>query len=152
MHREGFQFYKPCKVLQPYIRYYWAFRSHRPMSVLTVPVGCPQIIFHKRTPLYIPELDVEQARLTVSGQVDFPARLCTDGDTEMIVVDGRILAPARFAALQLGGSGVRPRKSKSARIGGANFRLQRRCALCRSHRTLVIVAACSNDLPGRSIR
>ena len=86
MHREGFQFYKPCKLLQPYIRYYWAFRSHRPMSVLTVPVGCPQIIFHKRTPLYIPELDVEQARLTVSGQVDFPARLCTDGDTEMIVV------------------------------------------------------------------
>ena len=56
------------------------------MSVLTVPVGCPQIIFHKRTPLYIPELDVEQARLTISGQVDFPARLCTDGDTEMIVV------------------------------------------------------------------
>lgn len=86
MHREGFQFYKPCKLLQPYIRYYWAFRSHRPMSALTVPVGCPQIIFHKRTPLYIPELDVEQARLTVSGQVDFPARLCTDGDTEMIVV------------------------------------------------------------------
>lgn len=86
MHREGFQFYKSCKLLQPYIRYYWAFRSHRPMSVLTVPVGCPQIIFHKRTPLYIPELDVEQARLTVSGQVDFPARLCTDGDTEMIVV------------------------------------------------------------------
>ncbi len=56
------------------------------MNVLTFPIGCTQIIFHKQTPLYIPELNAMQDRLTVSGQVNFASHLCSDGNTEMIAV------------------------------------------------------------------
>ena len=86
MHPKDFQFYKPCQALQPYVRYYWAFRSDQMLNTLTFPIGCPQIIFHKKAPLYVPELDTCQHKLTVSGQVNYPAHLCTRGDTEMIVV------------------------------------------------------------------
>ena len=55
-------------------------------NVLTYPIGCPQIIFHKRSPLFVPELSASQHRFTISGQVGFPAHIASDGDTEMIVV------------------------------------------------------------------
>ena len=45
-----------------YVRYYWALESDEPFSVLTFPIGCPQIIFHKKTPLYIPELHNSQSQ------------------------------------------------------------------------------------------
>lgn len=54
-------------------------------DALTFPIGCPQIIFHKRSPLFVSELDVMQDSRTVSGQVTFPARLQAHGDVEMIV-------------------------------------------------------------------
>ena len=86
MFQEGFQFYKPCRLLQPYIRYYWVFRSSWLLKTLTFPIGCPQLIFHKGMPLYIPELGTRQSILTVSGQVNYPAHLYSEGETEMIVV------------------------------------------------------------------
>ena len=82
----NFQFYKPCKELQPYIRYYWVFKSNQPLNTLTFPIGCPQIIFHKQTPLYIPELRTVQSEFTVSGQVNYPSHFYADGNVEMIVV------------------------------------------------------------------
>lgn len=84
--QEDFKFYKPCKELQPYVRYYWVFKSNRLLNTLTFPIGCPQIIFHKRTPLYIPELKTSQSEFTISGQVNYHSHLCTDGNVEMIVV------------------------------------------------------------------
>lgn len=86
MVREDFRFYKPCVLLRPYVRYYWVFSSRRSLSALTFPIGCPQLIFHRRTPLYIRELAARQPRLAVSGQVNFPAHLQAEGDTEMVVV------------------------------------------------------------------
>ena len=86
MTREDFKFYKPCKLLQPYIRYYWVFKSNQPLNTLTFPIGCPQIIFHKQTPLYIPELKTAQSEFTISGQVNYPSHLYADGNVEMIVV------------------------------------------------------------------
>ncbi len=56
------------------------------MNTYTFPIGCPQIIFHKQDPLYIPELGTAQSRLTISGQVSFSSHLCADGKIEMIVV------------------------------------------------------------------
>ena len=82
----NFQFYKPCKELQPYVRYHWVFKSNQPLNTLTFPIGCPQIIFHKQTPLYIPELKTVQSEFTISGQVNYPSHLCADGNVEMIVV------------------------------------------------------------------
>ena len=41
--------------------------------------------FHKKTPLYIPELDKSQSQFTISGQVNFPAHIQSDGGLEMIV-------------------------------------------------------------------
>lgn len=67
------------------MRYYWVLESDEPFSVLTFPIGCPQIIFHKKTPLYIPELDKNQSQFTISGQVNFPAHIQSDGSLEMIV-------------------------------------------------------------------
>lgn len=78
--------FRPCEPLRPYVRYYWVLRSARAFRTLTFPIGCPQMIFHRRRPLYIPELEVSQPRLTLSGQVDFPSHVASDGDTEMIVV------------------------------------------------------------------
>ena len=86
MIQEAFIFYKPCKLLQPYVRYYWVFSSNQMPNTYTFPIGCPQIIFHKRTPLYIPELGTTQSKLTISGQVNFSSHLQADDDIEMIVV------------------------------------------------------------------
>ena len=77
--------YKPREELRPYVRYYWTLKSDEPFRVLTFPIGCPQIIFHRGTPLYIPELSSRQNKFTVSGQVNFPAHIASDGNTEMIV-------------------------------------------------------------------
>lgn len=85
MNQTNFRFYKPCKPLQPYVRYYWAFESDRPLSVLTFPIGCPQLIFHKKKTLYVPELGTWQASLAVSGQVNYPSHLCSEGNVEMLV-------------------------------------------------------------------
>lgn len=77
--------YRPREELRPYVRYYWVLESDKPFSVLTFPIGCPQMIFHKRTPLFIPELSSRQDKFTISGQVNFPAHIASDGDMEMIV-------------------------------------------------------------------
>ena len=76
---------QPREELRPYVRYYWVLESDEPFSILTFPIGCPQIIFHKKTPLYIPELDKSQSQFTISGQVNFPAHIQSDGSLEMIV-------------------------------------------------------------------
>ena len=86
MIQEEFKFYKPCKLLQLYVRYYWVFNSCQMMNTYTFPIGCPQIIFHKRTPLFVPEFGTMQDKLTISGQVNFSSHLQADGDVEMIVV------------------------------------------------------------------
>lgn len=85
MLQDGFKFFKPCRELRPYVRYYWAFKSSERLNALTFPIGCPQIIFHRKSPLRIPELGISQPRLAVSGQVNFPAHLCSKGDLEMVV-------------------------------------------------------------------
>ncbi len=77
---------KPCTELRPYVRYYWVLKSRQKFSVLTFPIGCPQIIFHRQSPLCIPELQTLQDKFTISGQVNFPANIASGGDTEMIVV------------------------------------------------------------------
>lgn len=81
----GLKVYRPSAALSRYVRYYWIMECHEPSKVLTFPIGCPQIIFHKRIPLFIPELGCAQNRFTVSGQVNFPAHVVSDGDTCMIV-------------------------------------------------------------------
>lgn len=77
--------YQPREELRPYVRYYWVLESDEPFSVLTFPIGCPQMIFHRRTPLLIPELYSRQDKFTISGQVNFPAHIASDGYVEMIV-------------------------------------------------------------------
>ncbi len=39
--------YRPREELRPYVRYYWVLKNDEPFSILTFPIGCPQIIFHK---------------------------------------------------------------------------------------------------------
>ncbi len=77
--------YQPREELRQFVRYYWVLESNEPFSILTFPIGCPQIIFHKKSPLYIPELDISQAQFTISGQVNFPAHIQSGGRLEMIV-------------------------------------------------------------------
>lgn len=77
--------YQPREELRTVVRYYWVLESNEPFSILTFPIGCPQIIFHRKTPLYIPELDKNQSNFTISGQVNFPAHIQSDGRLEMIV-------------------------------------------------------------------
>ena len=81
-----FTFYSPCKHQQSFIRYYWILNTNENLDVLTFPIGYPQLIFHRRTRFYIPELDSEHARFSISGQVNFPARIQSSGDIETIVV------------------------------------------------------------------
>ncbi|WP_369524133.1 DUF6597 domain-containing transcriptional factor, partial [Duncaniella muris] len=77
--------FQPKEELRPYVRYYWVLESDEPFSVQTFPIGCPQMIFHRRTPLFIPELSSRQDKFTISGQVNFPAHIASDGDMEIIV-------------------------------------------------------------------
>lgn len=76
---------RPREELRPYVRYYWTLDSDAPLDVLTFPIGCPQIIFHRGTPLYIPELDACQSAVTISGQVNFPAHIRSGGNLNMLV-------------------------------------------------------------------
>ena len=76
---------KPREELREYVRYYWVLESDEPFSVLTFPIGCTQMIFHRKTSLFIPELEKSQSNFTISGQVNFPAHLQSDGNLEMIV-------------------------------------------------------------------
>lgn len=82
----NFQFYLPCRLLRPFVKYYWVLQTDVMANVLTFPIGCPMIIFHKRSPLFIPELNVRQEPFTISGQVNFPSHLQPYGNLEMIVV------------------------------------------------------------------
>lgn len=81
-----FRYIVPNAQLQPFIRYYWIQNTNENLDVLTFPIGYPQLIFHRRTRFYIPELKSEQARFSISGQVNFPARIQSSGDVETIVV------------------------------------------------------------------
>lgn len=81
-----FRYILPGAQLQPFIRYYWIQNTNENLDVLTFPIGYPQLIFHRRTRFYIPELKSEQARFSISGQVNFPARIQSSGDVETIVV------------------------------------------------------------------
>ena len=83
---DGFRFYKPSPLLRDYVRYYWVFNSDQPIETYTFPIGCPQIIFHKRAALLIPELGTRQDRLTISGQVNFSSHIKAEESVEMIVV------------------------------------------------------------------
>ena len=80
------QFIQPSVQLQPYVRYYWILSCVENQNTLTFPIGCPQLIFHRQARFYIPELESEQARFSISGQVNFPARIQSSGDVETIVV------------------------------------------------------------------
>ncbi len=77
--------YQPREEVRLYVRYYWVLESDKPFSVLTFPIGCPQMIFHRRSPLFISELSSRQDKFTISGQVNFPAHIASDGDMEMVV-------------------------------------------------------------------
>lgn len=101
MTQEGFQIYKPCKALQAYVRYYWMFKNNQPLNVPTFPIGCPQLIFHKKKPLYIPELKSYQPILSISGQVNYPAHLSSDGNTNMITIVFQPYALAAFLHLPI---------------------------------------------------
>lgn len=81
-----FRYFSPCQELLPFIRYYWILNSNERVDTLTFPVGYSQLIFHRRNRFYIPELEAEQARFSISGQVNFPARIQSSGDVETIVV------------------------------------------------------------------
>lgn len=80
------QFIRPSVWLQQYVRYYWILNCDEKQDILTFPIGCPQLIFHRRARFYIPELESEQARFSISGQVNFPARIQSSGNVETIVV------------------------------------------------------------------
>ncbi len=71
---------KPREELRQYVRYYWIMERNEPFSVLTFPIGCPQIIFHRKNTLFIPETGNEQSNFTISGQVNFPAHICSGSD------------------------------------------------------------------------
>ena len=81
-----FRYFSPRQELQPFIRYYWILNADEDIDTLTFPIGCPQLIFHRWSRFYIPELKTEQARFSISGQVNFPARIQSSGDVETIVV------------------------------------------------------------------
>lgn len=84
--RNEFTLFLPCYALSSFVRYYWILRSRKKLSALTFPVGYPQLIFHRKNTLYIPELQAYQPRFAISGQVNFSATLQSTDDTEMIVV------------------------------------------------------------------
>ena len=81
-----FNFYTPCGGLHKFVRYYWILSSREELRALTFPVGYPQLIFHRKNTLYMPELKAFQPHFAISGQVNFPATLQSTDDTEMIVV------------------------------------------------------------------
>ena len=81
-----FKYILPNAQLQPFIRNYWILNTDENIDTLTFPIGCPQLIFHRRSRFYIPELKTEQARFSISGQVNFPAGIQSSDDVETIVV------------------------------------------------------------------
>lgn len=106
--------YKPSVPLRPYVRYYWVLESREAFSVLTFPIGCPQLIFHRGSPLYIPELDCHQSAFTVSGQVNFPAHIQSAGGLEMVVA---VFYPHTICMF----TGVSPSNFYNCEVSGHDF-------------------------------
>lgn len=48
MIQDSFQFYKPCKTLLPYIRYYWVFKSDQILNTFTFLLAVRKSYFTKR--------------------------------------------------------------------------------------------------------
>ena len=48
--------YQPREELRPYVRYYWVLESDEPFSVLTFPIGCPQMIFSRTLAAVYPRI------------------------------------------------------------------------------------------------
>lgn len=82
----GIDFYRPSEQLRQFIRYYWVLKTNENLDTLTFPIGCPQLIFHRLNRFYIEELDAQQARFSISGQTNFPARIQSSGEVDTIVV------------------------------------------------------------------
>lgn len=66
MIQEEFKFYKPCKLLQPYVRYYWVFKSNQLLNTFTFPYWLPSnhlsqaiTAVHSRTERYTRQIDYQ---------------------------------------------------------------------------------------------
>ncbi|MDO4319542.1 MAG: AraC family transcriptional regulator [Bacteroidales bacterium] len=74
----------PSPLLRPFVRYHWVMSTETPFRALTFPIGCPQLLFHRKDVLTIPELSAAQERFTVSGQVCFSSHVCATRPLETI--------------------------------------------------------------------
>lgn len=86
MDNDCFKFYRPSKILKPFVRYYWTTKNSQFVRALTYPIGCPQIIFHRGVRCEVEELHEFQDRFAISGQVNFPAHLRCEGGIDMFVI------------------------------------------------------------------
>lgn len=82
-----FQIYLPSPALREYVRYYWAMQGDGTGAVpeRILPVGCPQMAFHKKSPLRLFH-GGWQPRCFVCGQTKGYTDVCPTGDTDMLVV------------------------------------------------------------------
>lgn len=80
-----FSIFHPSEPLKPFVRYYWVLKCNDCEATHTFPTGCPQLIFHRGSRFHIPETGAEQARFTISGEVNFPATIQSAGEVETIV-------------------------------------------------------------------
>ncbi len=86
MENSYFKFIRPSAPLENYVRYFWILRSKEKLNTLTFPIGCPQFIFHRRSRFLISDPGIEQSSFSISGQVNFPAWIKSEGEIETIAV------------------------------------------------------------------
>lgn len=85
---QSFQLIPPAPLLAPYIRYYWILQDDavRPVTERTLPAGCVQLVFHKKSRLWSLKHNELQPRSFLCGHDKEYADVQSDGPIEMITV------------------------------------------------------------------
>lgn len=100
---QSFRIIKPIPALASYVRYYWILKDDAVVPVLerTLPVGCIQLVFHRRKQLLLVQKNDLQPRAFVCGHSFDFSDVCSTGEIDMITVVLKPYAAKAFLQIPL---------------------------------------------------
>ncbi|MBB4034687.1 AraC-like DNA-binding protein [Dysgonomonas hofstadii] len=84
---DSFDFILPSPILAPFVKHYWALRIDTPyVSERVTPIGCVQLVFHRKDKMYSHTGKEEQPLAFIGGQCNEFADIQSTGKVDMLVV------------------------------------------------------------------
>lgn len=78
----------PSKVLTPFVKYYWVFEQNYLARTIErgIPIGCMQLVFHRKNQVFSTAINDYQPRAFVDGQMSTYWDLHYEGENETVAV------------------------------------------------------------------